>query len=74
MGALRSFLTTAQRLMPGGEYQSLVELLVKFDHEAISMTQLLADVMALLKKYPKLQDGFHPFLPPTWTLSRPGQV
>ena len=41
-------------------------MLIKFDKEAISMTNLLGDVTTLLAQYPKLKQGFNPFLPPSW--------
>jgi histone deacetylase complex regulatory component SIN3 len=44
---------------------------VRFDSATISMAKLLADVTSLLHHYPKLESGFHPFLPPSWTMRGP---
>ena len=64
--ASQRFLATAKEVMPGETYASLVDLLVEFDSEHITMTRLISEIMGLLQPYPKLEAGFYPFLPPTW--------
>lgn len=38
------------------------------------MVKLITEVMLLLDAHPELAAGFHPFLPPTWTITGPMQV
>eukprot|EP00614_Pseudopedinella_elastica_P012938 CAMPEP_0172608898 /NCGR_PEP_ID=MMETSP1068-20121228/28940_1 /TAXON_ID=35684 /ORGANISM="Pseudopedinella elastica, Strain CCMP716" /LENGTH=901 /DNA_ID=CAMNT_0013412283 /DNA_START=100 /DNA_END=2805 /DNA_ORIENTATION=- len=72
VAASQRFLTSARKLMPGSEYYCLVELLVRFNDEAVSVTHVVADVMDLLKEYPKLKAGFQIFLPSDSSASRIG--
>ena len=72
--ASQRFLSSAKEMMPGGDYASLVDLLVEFDSEHITMTRLISEIMGLLQPYPKLEAGFHPFLPPTWEVNGPTNV
>jgi hypothetical protein len=74
VAAAQRFLTAAKGSMPDDKYARLVELLVLFDSESISMPKLLAEVMAILLAFPKLQKGFQPFLPPSWDMRGPNAV
>lgn len=65
VAASQRFLSTAKVLMPDEQYSHLVDLLVSFDREAISMKNLIAEVSVLLKHHPRLEQGFRPFLPPS---------
>jgi len=74
LAASQRFLKAAHGSMPPAQYAQLVELLVRFDSANISMSKLLAEVTRLIHPYPKLEMGFHPFLPPSWNMNGPAAL
>jgi len=74
LAASQRFLKAAHGSMPPAQYAQLVELLVRFDSANISMSKLLAEVTRLIHPYPKLEMGFHPFLPPSWNMNGPAAM
>jgi len=74
VAAAQRFLNKSKALMPGNKYARMIELLVLFDTESISMPALLAELMNILRNFPCLQKGFHPFLPPSFNMRGPNAV
>jgi hypothetical protein len=64
----------AKTHMTAENYDALVNHLVAYDDQQITLTKLLSKTMALLGQYPSLERQFQVFLPPSWTLTGPQSV